>query len=98
MLDIAHDLTTLIEWFQSNKLSLNLGKTNYVLFQLKNLKIIDKTPLSGCDLKFGNDIIEQRDHAKFLGMELGQYLEWFFHYKSLNSKLSRAVYILRELS
>ncbi len=94
---MRNDLTTLIDWFQSNKLSLNLGKTNYVLFRPKNLKIIDKTPLSDCDLKFGNDIIEQRDHVKFLGMELDQYLEWFFHYKSLNSKLSRAVYILNKV-
>ena len=33
----------------------------------------------------------------FLGMESDQYLEWFFHYKSLNSKLSRAVYILNKV-
>ncbi len=91
------DLSSLIDWFRANKLSLNLSKTNFVLFQPKQMVIKDNSPPKDCHLQFGPDIIQQKQHVKFLGMELDEYMEWFFHYKSLNSKLSRAIYILNKV-
>lgn len=32
MKKIKHDLSTLVDWFRSNQLSLNVKKTNYILF------------------------------------------------------------------
>ncbi len=49
--DMRSDLEELIEWFRANKLSLNIAKTNYVLFIPPRLKLIDKTPPSCCVLK-----------------------------------------------
>ena len=95
--DMRSDLEELIEWFRANKLSLNIAKTNYVLFKPPRLKLIDKTPPSCCVLKFGNEEILQKSSTKFLGIEMDQRLSWFAQYKSLNSKLSRAVYILNRV-
>ena len=36
------DLRQLSNWFKVNKLSLNIGKTNYILFSCKNNKTIDE--------------------------------------------------------
>ncbi len=95
--EMRNDLCCLIDWFRANKLSLNLGKTNYVLFKPKNMVIQDNSPSEDCHLQFGTDSIQQKQHVKFLGMELDEYMEWFFHYKSLNSKLSRAIYTLNKV-
>ena len=95
--DMRSDLEELIEWFRANKLSLNISKTNYVLFIPPRLKLIDNTPSSDCVLKFGDEEILQKSSTKFLGIEMDQHLNWFDHYKSLNSRLSRAVYILNKV-
>ncbi len=95
--DMRSDLEELIEWFRANKLSLNISKTNCVLFVPPNLKLQDNTPTSHCALKFGNEQILQKPNTKFLGVEMDQRLSWSAHYKSLNSKLSRAVYTLNRV-
>ena len=95
--DMKTDIAELIEWFRANKLSLNLTKTNYVLFIPPRLKIVDNTPASDCVLKFGDEEIVQKPNTLFLGIEIDQHLNWFAHYKNLNSKLSRAVYTLNRV-
>ena len=95
--DMKTDLEELIEWFRANKLSLNLSKTNYVLFVPPKLKLRDNTPKSQCILKFGNEEIVQKPNTKFLGIEMDEHFNWFAHYKSLNSKLSRAIYTLNRV-
>ncbi len=81
----------------THKLSLNISKTNYVLFIPPRLKLKDNTPTSDCVLKFGNEEIVKKPSTKFLGIIVDQHLDWFDHYKCLNSRLSRAVYILNRV-
>ena len=54
---IKSDLELLIDWFRANKLSLNISKTNYVLFKPKRLKLDDSATTEDPILKFGNEII-----------------------------------------
>ncbi len=79
------------------ELSLNISKTNYVLFVPPRPKLSDNTPTSYCVLRFGNEEIVQKSSTKVLGVDMDQYLNWFAHYKSLNPKLSRAVYTLNRV-
>ena len=91
--DVKQDLTNLIIWFRTNKLSLNLSKTNYVLFKKNNTKIdIDESEMQ---LSFGNEKIEQKKYVKFLGLLIDEHLEWNYQYKNIIAKLSKSLYILR---
>ena len=91
------DISELIEWFRANKLSLNISKTNSVLFKPKNLLMPDDSLDSDCTLSFGDENIKLLSHTKFLGMDLDEYLEWSAHYKSLNSRLSRAIFTMNRV-
>ncbi len=90
-------LLKLIEWFRANKLSLNISKTNSVLFKPKYQIIPDNSLDSDCTLSFGDEDITHLSHSKFLGMELDEYLEWSSEYKSLNSRLARATFFMNRV-
>ena len=90
---MRNELTQLIIWFNTNKLSLNISKTNYVLFSPKNLQInidFDDT----CVLKFGDEYIQGKDYVKFLGMFLDKHLDWSQQFVQLRVKLARTLYIM----
>ena len=48
---IAKDLSSLTDWFRANKLSLNINKTNYIVFTTMPNDILDY------DLNIGNELI-----------------------------------------
>ena len=61
------DLLELIDWFRANKLSLNLSKTNYVLFR----KSTDNTKIENdLSLKIGDETITRVSTVKLLGLHI----------------------------
>ena len=85
--NINTELNSLADWFYANKLSLNVGKTNYVLFTRK-------TVITNLDIKIGEINIERKSHVKFLGLLVDEKLEWSEHIKYCTSKLSSSLYAL----
>jgi hypothetical protein len=73
------------KWFTSNKLVLNLDKSNIIKF------ITDKSPQY--DLKIGYDekYIEESINTKFLGLQIDNHLNWKNQIYLMIPKLSRAV-------
>ena len=59
--NLSQELENLTDWFRANKLSLNINKTNYIIFT--------KTPnlIPAINLKLGGEIIHRVDCTKFLG-------------------------------
>jgi len=90
---MKQELEKLKEWFQANKLSLNLQKTNYVLFQPKGASTVD----NNLQLTIGAETIARKSSVKFLGIYLDEHLQWTEQFKQLNSKLSKANYIIRSV-
>jgi len=88
------ELDGLVEWFQSNKLSLNLQKTNYVLFEPKGNTKVNEDSMN---LIIGTITITRKTSVKFLGIYLDHNLQWTEQFKQLNIKLSRANYIMRSV-
>ena len=86
---INEELVIIAEWFQSNKLSLNIKKTSYMIFgNKKNLSanlIIENTPL-----------IIQHD-TKFLGVILSLNLKWNKHIDIVRSKISKNIGIISKV-
>ena len=94
--DMKSEITKLIQWFQVNKLTLNIAKTHYMLFKPQNLQlecVLDDT----CILEFDRDVIESKDFIKFLGMALDKHLSWCHQYNQLRTKLSQSIYLMNSV-
>ena len=71
-------------WLEVNKLSLNIDKTNVIIF--KPPQHSSPVPAS---IKIGKFPIRQTCYVKFLGFPLGENLSWKYHLTELSKKLSR---------
>ena len=92
--DMNKDLNVLFEWSQTNKLSLHLGKTNYVLFQPQSVQ-----QSTNCEykLKIGSTEIERKTSVNYLSFHLDEYLNWSEHVKHLEARLSKSVELMEEV-
>ena len=77
---LNRELAKLFVWFSVNKLSLNLGKTNYMLFR-------NRPHENGLELRINNVIIPRVACTKFLGILIDENLNWKPHIQSVKSKL-----------
>ena len=87
------ELTCMSKWFAINRLSLNVSKTNFILF-CNSRKRYDK-----CEIKImlNGMVLEQVKCAKFLGVYIDEHLSWDNHIREVACKVSRNVGILRKL-
>jgi hypothetical protein len=84
------ELNKLCHWFSANKLSLNINKTNYMLFSTKHLIATDyEHTISMC-----NTNIERVDACKFLGVHVDDKLNWKKQICQIQAKLSKTLGIL----
>ena len=86
---IQEELTILQDWFNSNKLTLNIGKSSYLLYHNKKEKPTTvRIELNGIE-------IPKVHHAKLLGTWLDDQLNWDIHVNKLLSKLKCGIGMLR---
>lgn len=86
---LIKDLMWLLnQWFQSNKLTLNLDKTNIIHFQTSNLQI-------NFNINCNGNIIKQVSNIKFLGLCIDEKLTWKDHVNYVIPKLNSACFALR---
>ena len=89
----------LFTWFCANRLSLNAGKTKYIIIKprqkqcnLSGLKIcINNIPLT----RIGKGCEEEA--TKFLGILIDENLSWKQHIAFLNNKISRTLFIIKQV-
>ena len=86
------DLQCLNEWFKSNKLSLNINKTVYVLFG-KNRALKP----SHLEIRIGNSIIQQKQSTTFLGITIDANLNWKQHITHVKGKLKSSLYMINRI-
>ena len=87
---INADLAVIDTWLISNKLHLNIDKTKYMIFSMR-----DK-PLD-LPLVIGNSHIERTNVKKFLGMYIDERLTFGDHTNKICLKMSRSVGVMRRL-
>jgi len=61
------------------------------------MKMIDHDDNSMYNLNFGNNVLEEKESVKFLGVTIDKHLKWNDHCKSLCSRLASSLYILRNV-
>ena len=86
---VNNELKYVKRWLDANKLSLNIDKTNFVIFHSSRNPI----PLN-IAIKIGKKHIAKVKYIKFLGVLLDEHLTWRYHITELSKKLARTCGIL----
>jgi len=98
LVNMANDeLDKISLWFKLNKLSLNVKKTNFILFRSHNSPHHLNIDLN-IDIKIDNMKIEQVHSTKFLGVIINQTLSWKEHIYLIKQKINKNVGIIRKIS
>ena len=79
------ELDKLYAWLQSNKLTLNLLKTHYMVFHRAKHKHMD------VKLCINEVPIQQVDNTTFLGVIIDDNLNWSNHISYINSKIAKGI-------
>ena len=89
---VNEELKKLSLWLNLNRLALNVGKTNFVIF-----RSCQKVPNHNVTLLMNKKALQQKDHVKYLGVLLDQHLSWKYQIKSVALKVSRGLGIISKL-
>ena len=84
---VNQELIYITDWLDTNKLSLNINKTNYMVFCKR------KTP-ADMSIKIRNNEIGRVYFTKFLGVQVDHKLEWKEHINYISQKLSKSIGII----
>ena len=79
---INRELLKVKSWLEVNKLSLNIEKTNFVIFCSPRKNLVDHV-----NIKFGKKPVSRSRYVKFLGLLMDENLSWKYH-TELTKKLS----------
>jgi hypothetical protein len=85
--EMSQELSKLNTWFSVNKLSLNVSKTNFILFAGKKC-------INDINININNENIERVYSTKFLGVLIDSKLTWKEHIRMVKGKLLKCVGIL----
>ena len=87
-LELNEELRNIASWLKINKLSLNVNKTQYMVFTRKLNKIEDIV------LRVEGQTIERVTQTKFLGVIIDEKLTWRNHVNYISTKIANGIGIL----
>ena len=82
------ELKHIVNWLNANRLSLNIDKTNFMIFKPKSKTIENQ------DITINGSKINCVDKAKFLGVVIDDKLNWSQHTKMVTQKVSKGIGII----
>ena len=83
------ELSKIVIWLNANKLSLNVAKTHYMIFQPKKRHLDIDVPIY-----INRSKISKVEYCKFLGVLIDDKLSWSNHIAHVKLKLSKVVGIM----
>ena len=89
--NMNNGLKTVDEWLKTNRLSLNISKTLYMIFS-------DLKHLPHKEIKIREEPISKVSEAKFLGIYIDEKLSFKSHIDHLRTKLAQAIGTIRRIS
>ena len=89
---LNEELEHVSNWLKANKLSLNIKKSNILIFRHKNVKQTDKI-----NIKMDGNNIDEKESAKYLGLYFDNKLTFKRHVDHLLAKLKKGNAILAKL-
>ena len=97
---INKELQEVTNWFKANKLSVNAGKTNYMLLGTRygNAKYVESVPANrDIQVKLDDTNLQKVSSTKFLGVIIDENLTWKNHIDGISKTIARNVGVLNEL-
>ena len=82
------ELTKVTLWFDSNKLTLNVNKTQMIM--LSGEKIMTHQN----EVILVNEVVQRVNKGKFLGVFIDQHLNWKYHISMISQKISKSCGII----
>ena len=86
---LNNELTLIVEWFNSNLLSINVTKTSYLIFTNKRN--------TNAQIYLNNILLNRLSQTKFLGVILSDNLKWNKHVDVVLAKTSKNIGIMAKL-
>ena len=86
---LNEELRKVDAWMKSNRLSVNIKKTNYVIFKSKQ-KRVD----ANLSLYYDNNPLKKEQFTKFLGVYIDENLSWIPHINHVCLKISKSIGII----
>jgi hypothetical protein len=81
------ELDKIIDWLNINKLSLNVEKSNYMIFSRKHVIVLR-------DVCINNTSLTRIYQTKFLGVNIDWKLSWNYHVTYVKNKIAKSIGIL----
>ena len=95
---VNHELGNVDEWLKANKQSLNIKKSNFVIFcpRQKNMSFIHRIRiLDSVTDTYAN--LGMKDFVKYLGLMIDSNLSWKYHIESICHKISKSIGIIAKI-
>ena len=86
---VNEELKNVSDWLKASKLSLNIKKTQLLIFKAKNKKITQQI-----NIKLDDSNIKQVESARFLGIQIDGNLNWKQQISNICNKIARTTGIL----
>ena len=90
--NINTDLKLIFQWLCANRLSLNVDKTEFIIFKSSRNKLKERMTL-----KLNGKKIFESKKLRYLGLIMDDKLTWRFHISELKKKLGQIIGILYKL-
>ena len=91
---INEELKLISDWFKANKMSLNIGKSNYILFS-SNRKLILQSEET---ILIDNMKVPRVASVKFLGVFIDQHVGWSEHLTHISAKVAKSIGVITRIS
>ena len=85
---VNNELRKVIEWLNANRLSLNIDRTNFMIFRPTGKN--ENCPT----IQINGSSIQEVDNAKFLGITIDNRLNWIENIKCISRKIAKGTGII----
>ena len=82
---LVNDLKHLVNWLNANKISLNVKKTEVLIFKSKQKEFEGDLKIKLCEKR-----LYPSESVKYLGVKIDTNFSWQYHVNDLSIKLNRA--------
>jgi hypothetical protein len=90
---INSEIEKLSEWFKANKLSINIKKSNYMIFKPRQKGLVNDLSIT-----LNGHIIDRVKEVAFLGVILDEHFSWKPHISQVARKISKSIGIIYKAS
>ena len=95
---VNKELAKVSDWLIANKLTLNIKKSNFVIFRPRQKKLTPQPTIKLFDSNSQRLVtLDCKNYVKYLGILIDDHLSWKYHIDHIATKISKTVGIIARL-